>query len=88
VVIDDFDIVCITAFPAKADAPLIVNADTMLALSFSNELLKSIGRRDPEVVDRLCSVQNQEPAKGYALNPRELPSMNTARRYYCQALSS
>jgi hypothetical protein len=75
VVIDDFDLVGITAFPAKADAPLIVDADTMLALPWSNQLLKSIGRRDPEVVGRFRSVQDQELAKSYALNPRELPRM-------------
>ena len=61
--------------PKKADAPLIVHADTMLPLSSANELLKPIGQRNPEVVRRFCGVQNQELPKSNALNGRELLGM-------------
>lgn len=74
-IIDDLDVVDGPVFPEKADAPLIVHADTMLPLSSSNELLKSIGRRNPEVVGRFCGVQDQELPKSNALNGRKLPGM-------------
>jgi hypothetical protein len=72
-VVDDLDIVGIAALPAKADTPLIVDADTVLASSIAGKLLEPIGRRDPQVVHRFCRVQDQELAKRDPLDPRELP---------------
>ena len=50
--IDDLDVVGSPMFPEEAKAPLVVHVDTMLPLSLSNELLESIGRRNPEVGGR------------------------------------
>ena len=45
VIIDDLDVEGVAVLPAEADAPLIVDPDTVLTLSVARELLQSISRR-------------------------------------------
>jgi len=74
-IVDDLDVVGSPVFPEEADAPLVVHADTVLPLSFSNKFLKSIGRRNPEVDSRFCSIQDQELPKSDALNGHKFLGM-------------
>lgn len=48
-IIDYFDVVRMTVIPAKADAPLLVDPDTVLPPPTSCESLQSIPRRNPEI---------------------------------------
>jgi hypothetical protein len=51
VVIDDFDIKGVPGLPAEADAPLLTNADSVLARTLTGESLQPIGWGDPEVIE-------------------------------------
>jgi hypothetical protein len=50
VIIRNFDIVNITGNDPEANAPLVVDGDRVLPFSFSPELVKSISRRNPKVI--------------------------------------
>jgi len=60
VVVRDLHIVGIRTLPAKADAPLIVDPNAVLPLPATNELLKAIPRRRPQVIQHVRSVKNEE----------------------------
>lgn len=45
VVVNEFDLVRVAVQPSKADAPLIVDANTMLSGAITFELLEAIARR-------------------------------------------
>ncbi len=51
VVIDDFNIVWAVDFPEEADAPLVVNADGVLAFAVALECFQSVAWRDGKVVE-------------------------------------
>ncbi len=42
-VVHDLDLISMAAFPPKADAPLIIDADAMLTFALALERLESIG---------------------------------------------
>jgi hypothetical protein len=48
----------IRTLPAKADAPLIVDPNAVLPLPATNELLKTIPGRRPQVVQHVRSIKN------------------------------
>jgi hypothetical protein len=58
-----FNVIGIPVFPVKADSPLIVDPNTVLPLAIALEGLKSIARRDSEVlkVSGLVKVQELPP---------------------------
>jgi hypothetical protein len=60
VVVGDLDIVRVAVLPPKADAPLIVDVNAVLPGSIPFELLQAIARRDAQVVEQLCSVDEPE----------------------------
>jgi hypothetical protein len=60
VIVNDLDLVGIAILPPKADAPLLVHANTVLAGPIAPELLQSIPRRHAEVVERLGRVHRYE----------------------------
>jgi hypothetical protein len=45
VVVDDFDFIRITFFPAKTNSPLIVDPDAMLSGSIALQSLQPVSRR-------------------------------------------
>ncbi len=55
-VICDFDFVSIAAFPAKANAPLLIYADTVLPCAVATEGFEAIARREAQVVDLLGRI--------------------------------
>ena len=71
VIIDDFDRTGVAIFPAKADPPLIVDSDAVLASSISGQLLQVIGRRDPEITEPASGIQDQQFPKSDPMNTRE-----------------
>lgn len=59
-VIDNFDAVGVVGLPAKADTPLIVDPDAVLAFSVSAKLLQSITWWNSQVIERFGSIDKQE----------------------------
>ena len=49
-VVDYFDVVGVLFFPAKADAPLVVDADAVLPCSVAFEGLQAIAGRYPQIL--------------------------------------
>jgi len=49
VIIDNFDVFGISANPAKAYAPLVINADAVLPLAVAGELLEAVCRRNSKI---------------------------------------
>src|SRR3982751_6798751 len=62
-VVNDLDLIGVSILPAKADAPLIVHPNTVLASAISFELLEAIARRHPKVFERLRGVDGDELAE-------------------------
>jgi len=67
VVVGDLDGVGVAAVPAEADAPLVVDADAVLAGAVSGESLEAVAGWDAEVGERLGGVEDEELAEGAAL---------------------
>jgi len=53
-------LVGIAILPTKTDPPLLVDPDTVLAFTIPFELLQSVSRRYPKIVDRLGSVYHYQ----------------------------
>jgi hypothetical protein len=67
-VIDDFHVVGVTVNPSKADAPLIVDADAVLAFSAALECFKTVGRRNSQILKREGIAEYAQFATGHRLN--------------------
>jgi hypothetical protein len=68
-VIYDLDIERVLSLPAKADPPLLVNADAMLPGAISLQSFQVIARGRAQVVQATGFIQQQELASSHALNP-------------------
>ena len=62
-VINDLDFVSIAVPPSKADAPLIVHENAVLARPIALEFLKPIAGRDAKVIEGFRGVDSDEFAK-------------------------
>jgi hypothetical protein len=58
VVIDDLNVVGVAPLPTKADAPLVIDPDTVLASSIALQQLQTVSRRDPQVLEGLGSMEH------------------------------
>jgi hypothetical protein len=67
VVVGDLDVFRSCGAPAKADASLLVHSDAVLSGTVSTELLQSVTRWDPRVVEGLRRIQYQQLAQRRAL---------------------
>ncbi len=56
VIINDFDLMDIARFPDKADAPLVVNPNTVLPSPSALERFEPVGRRHPRRSFRLSAL--------------------------------
>ena len=68
VIIDDFDLMCAIRFPEKADSPLLVDSNAVLALALSPQRFETICRRDAQVFQCVGNVQLQQFAIGDRLH--------------------
>src|SRR5260221_60844 len=73
-VIHNLNIAGIRTVPAKTDAPLVVDADTILAVPIAFQRFKPVARRHGHFADSHCSVKLQELAPGGPLNVWRKPS--------------
>jgi len=67
VVIDNDDVKRIPILPAKADAPLIVDANAVLTGAVAFELLQTVAGRDAEVFELLRGINQREFAQHQTL---------------------
>jgi hypothetical protein len=74
VIVNDLYLVGIAILPPKADAPLLVDANTVLAGAIAPELLQSIAGRHAEVVELLGRVHRHKLAQHRALEIRGISS--------------
>jgi hypothetical protein len=74
VIVDDLNFVGIAILPAKADAPLLVHTNTVLASSTAPELLQPITRRHAKVAELLGRVHRHKFAQHRALENRRISS--------------
>jgi len=67
-VIDNFDIVGVFTSPAKAETPLIVDADAVLAATVTFEGFQAVAGRKPHDVESVGSIELEEFSSGGALD--------------------
>jgi hypothetical protein len=60
VVVDDLDVIRVPVLPPKADPPLIVDANTVLARSVAFELFESVAGRNTQVLELLGGVDEAD----------------------------
>lgn len=69
-VIDNLNVGGISRAPAEADPPLLVDADAVLPLSVTPELLESVAGGEPQIVEDHGSIKHPEFPKGDPLHIR------------------
>lgn len=67
-IVGDLHIVGVTISPAKANPPLIVDPDAVLALSISGELFEAVSRRHSEIAQQVSCVKQEELLQGHPVN--------------------
>jgi hypothetical protein len=67
-VIHDFHAIRIAVLPAKANAPLLIDAYAVLAPPVSMQRLKSIGRGHSQRVQVGCGIEHPQFPHRHALN--------------------
>jgi hypothetical protein len=70
-IVDDFDFVGIRFSPFKANAPLVVDANAVLALSVAMKRFQSIAWRLPQIRQQTGGMNGPELTKGGAFNRAE-----------------
>ena len=64
-IVRHFDVVGIALLPAEADAPLVIDANAMLASAIARQSFQPIGRWNPQIVQALSDIEL------YQLAPRK-----------------
>jgi hypothetical protein len=70
VVINDFYIVRVAIAPGEADAPPIVDANTVLTRPVARQPLQAVSRRDSQILDCLCGMDKDQLPVGSPLQVR------------------
>ena len=83
VVVDDFDFIGMIVSPFKTDAPLVVDADTILTASVAAQSLKPIARRVCQISEGHGPVKGADLAKDDTLDRSELPAVKPAEYLLC-----
>jgi hypothetical protein len=66
-VVHDLDVKRIAVLPSEADAPLIIDANTVLSSALPAQLLESVPWRDAQIIERLGGVDDDQLAQHGAL---------------------
>jgi len=69
-VIRYFDLIRIRFPPSKADAPLIIDADTMLPGPFAGEFLQPVSRWYAQIAQAFSRIQDGQFSPGYLQHGR------------------
>ena len=73
-VIANFHLDGIVLRPTKADPPLIIDADRMLSRAITPQGFQSVARRNPQVVQTCCAIQQSQFVQGALLDGRGQPT--------------
>ena len=73
-IVGDLHVVGISAFPAKANPPLVVDPDAVLILAISGELFETVPRGHSEIAQRVSRVEQEELLQGRPVNTLWEPS--------------
>jgi hypothetical protein len=68
VVVHDFDVIGIRVSPSKANPPLVVDSNAVLASPIASQGFEAITGRHPEVLKRHRGVQHQQLASRYSFD--------------------
>ncbi len=68
VIIDDFRLERVPAFPREADPPLIINSHAVLALSAALERLEAVRRGNPQVFEGVSIIEHSKFAPRNSLD--------------------
>jgi hypothetical protein len=74
VIVDDFYVVRVSSEPAEADAPLIVDTDTVLTGPIPGEFFKTVCGRDAEVEEARRGIKHDQLAKSNSLKVGRHPA--------------
>jgi hypothetical protein len=74
VVINEFNIFCARINPTKAEAPLIIDPNTVLARSFSFQCFEAIARWHAQVIQSRSDLKLPELSPCNLLNVHEAPN--------------
>jgi hypothetical protein len=66
VIVHDFDFVRLAVLPGEADPPLIVDPNAVLAAPVSLQHLKTVARRDPEILEARGGMEVEQLAARHA----------------------
>jgi hypothetical protein len=67
-VIYDFDFVDVFAFPTKAEAPLVIDADGMKSNQIATQSLQMITRRYCQILQNFCGIKILKLSLNYSLD--------------------
>jgi hypothetical protein len=80
VVVNDFNLLCAGFRPEEAEAELIVDADAVLAMSISAELLQAVAWRNHQIVETAGGIEDGQLAVGNAGEAAEAPGWPTLQK--------
>jgi len=85
-VVDDFNVPSAVGSPAKADSPLVIDSNAVLATPVTTELLQSVAWRHVGIVQILGAVEHLELPFGLGLERSERPRRTAAEQLLGVAL--
>jgi hypothetical protein len=84
VVVHDFHVVGISAFPDKTHSVLLIDSYTELALSITQQLLQAIRLRQFQIFKLCCTIELYQSSHGTSLNLlRQLPGKLANKQFGC-----
>jgi hypothetical protein len=88
VIVDDFNVVRIRAFPSEAHSPLVIDSNTVLPPPIAAKFLQPIARRHPQLVKRFRRVDCDELSEHDAPETSREPPHRLARKQpFCVAIA-
>jgi hypothetical protein len=70
-IVDDLDVVSVAIFPNEANAPLIINANAMLALAVASQRFQAVARGSQQGSQRSRTIEVQQlPARDALKRPK------------------
>ena len=83
-IVNNRNLVRIAIFPLKADAPLIIDPNTVLSSAIALELLQSIAGRGSEIFERFSSIHDDQfPEHGPLQFRRVSPHRLAEKQAFC-----
>jgi hypothetical protein len=85
--IHDLDIFRTHRSPSKADPPLIIDADAVLANSVALERFQTVSRWNPQIFEAACDLELSQFAAGYRSDVDEPADALTAGKCFSSCAS-